>query len=323
MNKNFSFYLFVSICLFLINACAEEKQISEEILSIDANVSIERFDKAFNNLNNQSLDSLQGEYPFLFPIKYSQEFWIKKSKDTLQQEIIKEISKAHPNTNSIKSELELLYKHLKFYYPNITVPKIVTLISEVDYQNRIVLRKNLLLIALDCYLGKDHHFYTDISKYISDDFEPQQIIVDIANEYAKKIIPKADNRSFMSQMIMYGKRLYILHQLLPKKSSSEIFSYTDEELIWNKTNEHMIWRFFIEKELLYSTDRNLLPRFLYPAPFSKFYMSYDNQSPDRVGQFIGYQIVNAFMQNNNVSLHELKDLKSEIIFKKSQYKPKK
>lgn len=323
MIRKYYAYFALIIVAFLLNSCNEDKKIPQEILDIHAPVKIERFEKAFNNLNIKSLDSLQGEYPFLFPIKYSQEFWIEKSKDTLQQEIIKEITKAYPSLEELSDELKLFYKHIKFYYPKIEVPKIVTLISEVDYQNRIILRKNLLLIALDCYLGKDHYFYEDISVYISNDFIKEQIVVDVANEYVNKIITKPDTRSFLAQMIMYGKRLYLLQQLLPQKNIAQVFSYTNDELLWNKTNESMIWRFFIDKELLYSTDRNLLPRFLYPAPFSKFYMSFDNQSPDRVGQFIGYQIVHSFMQNNNVSLQELAGIKSETIFSKSQYKPKK
>lgn len=323
MIKKCYAYFALIILVLLTNACAEEKKIPQEILDIHAPIKIERFDQAFNDLNENALDSLQGEYPFLFPIKYSQEFWIEKSKDTLQQEIIKEIKKVYPNTEAVAYELQLFYKHLKFYYPKIEVPKIITLISEVDYQNRVVLRKNLLLIALDCYLGKDHHFYQDISVYISNDFVKEQITVDVATEYVNKIIVKPDARSFLAQMVMYGKRIYILKQLLPLKTTAQIFSYTNDELAWNETNESMIWRFFIDKELLYSTNRDLLPRFLYPAPFSKFYMSFDTQSPDRVGQFIGYQIVSSFMQNNDVSLQELKDIKSEILFSKSQYKPKK
>lgn len=323
MIKKYYAFCALVIVVLLAGACAEEKKIPQEILDIHAPIKIERFDQAFSDLNETALDSLQGEYPFLFPIKYSQEFWVEKSKDTLQQEIIKEIKKEFPDTQKVANELQLFYQHLIFYYPKIEVPKIVTLISEVDYQNRVVLRKNLVLIALDCYLGKDHHFYEDISVYISNDFEKEQITVDVATEYVNKIITKPDARSFLAQMIMYGKRIYLLKQLLPLKTSAQIFSYTNDELAWNETNESMIWRFFIDKELLYSTDRDLLPRFLYPAPFSKFYMSFDNQSPDRVGQFIGYQIVSSFMQNNDVSLQELKDIKSEILFSKSQYKPKK
>jgi len=322
INKR-ALYPIITIFCILLNSCTKEKKIPQEILDINAEVNIERFDQAFSNLTEKTLDSLQGEYSFLFPIKYSQEFWLHKSKDTLQQEIKNEISAVFPDTKSLKEELELLLKHLIFYYPSIKVPKTISLISEVDYQNRVLLRKELLLIALDCYLGKEHHFYSDISQYISEDFESEQITVDVANEYAKKIVARPDGRDFMAQIVMYGKRLYLLRELLPKKTTAQIFSYSEDELNWNKANESLIWRYFIEKELLYSTDRSLLPRFLYPAPFSKFYMSYDRDSPDRVGQYIGYRIVDSFMQNNNVSLQQLMEIDSKTIFQKSRFKPQK
>ncbi len=323
MNKGTLYFLLFSNLLLILHSCKKAPQIPIEISTINAEITIDRFDQAFSNLNNKSLDSLQGKYPFLFPIKYSQEFWVHKSKDTLQQELKKETLKTFPNINILEQELELFYKHLLFYYPTIKIPKVISIISEVDYENRIILTKELLLISLDSYLGKNHHFYEDISKYIVEDFEKEQITIDIAQEYAKKIFTRTDKRDFISQMILYGKRQYLLRKLLPLKTLPEIFSYTPDELRWNEANETEIWRYFIEKELLYKTDRNLLPRFLYPAPFSKFYMAYDTDSPDRVGQYIGYRIVDSFMKNNNVSLQELSTIDSETIFTKSRYKPKK
>ncbi len=323
MYKKTLYFFFLTNLFLITHSCKKELKIPAEILAINAPVNIDRFDQAFNQLNEKSLDSLQEKYPFLFPIKYSQEFWLHKSKDTLQQELKNEVYKVFPNTQELEEDLTLLYKHLKFYYPTIKVPKIISIISEIDYKNRILLRKELLLISLDSYLGKDHYFYGDISKYISNDFEKNQILIDVAQEYAKKIFPRPDGRDFMSQMILYGKRQYLLQQLLPKRNLAQVFSYTKEELKWNQVNESEIWRYLIEKDLLYSTDRNLLPRFLYPAPFSKFYMSYDTQSPDRVGQYIGYRIVNSFMQNNNVSLPSLKEIDSKTIFTQSRFKPKK
>lgn len=323
MIKEKNFYCIIITLLTLIISCSKEKKIPQEILNIDATVTIERFDQAFSNLNAHTLDSLQGKYSFLFPLQYSQEFWLHKSKDTLQQELKNEVFKVFPEVDSLKKELELLYKHLKYYYPTIEVPQIVSLISEVDYKNRVLLRKELLLISLDCYLGKEHPFYADIAQYITEDFNPDTIVVDVANEYAKKIIPRPDARDFIAQMILYGKRIYLLKKALPKKSLSKIFNYSNDELAWNEANESLIWRYFIEKEILYNTDRNLLPRFLYPAPFSKFYMTYDRESPDRVGQYIGYRIVNSFMENNNVSLQQLMEIDSKSIFQKSRFKPKK
>ena len=80
---------------------------------------------------------------------------------------------------------------------------------------------------------------------------------------------------------------------------------------WVKTNEEGVWKYFIEKKILFSTDTNLNKRFLNNAPFSKFYLQDDNQSPGRVGVWLGWQIVRSFMQNNDVSLPELLRIDSD------------
>lgn len=67
----------------------------------------------------------------------------------------------------------------------------------------------------------------------------------------------------------------------------------------------------------------LAPRFLDPAPFSKFRLELDNESPGRLGRYMGWQIVRAFMNNNDIKLNQLLDLSADEIFKKSNYKPKK
>ena len=84
-----------------------------------------------------------------------------------------------------------------------------------------------------------------------------------------------------------------------------------------------MWRYFIEKKLLYDTDQKLIPRFINPAPFSKFYLEIDNESPGRVGSWIGWQIVRSFMENNEVSLEQLLQMDAKEIFERSKYKPKK
>ncbi|MBT8177968.1 MAG: gliding motility lipoprotein GldB, partial [Eudoraea sp.] len=81
------------------------------------------------------------------------------------------------------------------------------------------------------------------------------------------MIPPPADRNFLSQMIYYGKELYLKDLLLPLLADEDKIGYTKEELDWAEANEEQIWRYFVEKELLYSTDQRLAPRFLDPAPF--------------------------------------------------------
>jgi len=321
-NKWFKIVL-ASITLLLFNSCKKEYQMPEEIAAVKTNIQVDRFDQEFNNVDVQQLQKLKTGYPFLFSTEVTDEFWIKKSKDTLQQELITEIEKVFPVNEVLKNELKGMYKYLKYYYPQIEEPRIIGLVGEVDYRNRVILTKELLLLSLDCYLGGDHHFYEDIDKYIRDDFTKEALLPDVAMEYAKKIVSRADGRDLISQMVMFGKRRYLLHKLLPTLSLNEIMKYSPNEYAWMEQNEDFVWRYFIEKNLLYSTDKNLLPRFVYPGPFSKFYLEIDQQSPDRVAQYIGFQIVLAFMEHNKVSLPQLMEMNSKSLFESSKYKPKK
>ena len=106
-------------------------------------------------------------------------------------------------------------------------------------------------------------------------------------------------------------------------SEADLIGYSDEHWAWAEANQTEIWRNFIENELLYSTDGDLERRFLDPAPFSKFGLELDNESPGRIGRYIGWKIVQAYMDRNEVSLQEMIDLPPVKMFKASRYKPKK
>ena len=124
-------------------------------------------------------------------------------------------------------------------------------------------------------------------------------------------------------MIYYGKKLYLKEKLLPNKNDTITIGYSKQDLTWAQENELYIWKYFIEKELLYNTDSKLIRRFLDPSPFSKFYLEIDNQSPGRIGRWIGWQIVRSFIKKNpEVKIEDLIFKSSEELFVKSGYKPK-
>ncbi|MGL5111068.1 MAG: gliding motility lipoprotein GldB, partial [Flavobacterium sp.] len=136
-------------------------------------------------------------------------------------------------------------------------------------------------------------------------------------------MPPLTGRDFLSQMIFAGKELYVKELLLPNYTDASRIGYTDEQDKWCTENEGYIWRYFIEKEMLYSVDSKLAPRFIQPAPFSKFYLEIDNDSPGQVGAWIGWQIVRSYMKNNPIPVTELLSKNAKEVFEKSKYKPKK
>lgn len=316
--------VFTMACVAIVFAsCEKEKSVSDDVLKIPVDLKIQRFDERFAQATVDSLPQLMQQFPYLFPDQYDMNFWQERITDTLQEHIDREVAEAFSDFETETQDLELLFKHIKYYYPNYSVPEVVTVTSFVDHKNRVILNDSLLLISLDVYLGADHEFYKGIQKYFSQNFRPEQIDVDVASAFAKRKLGKPSGRQFIDEMIQHGKRLYIIERLLPLKAKNEIIAYTPDQLEWAEKNEVNIWTNFVENEVLFDTDPKLLQRFMNPAPFSKFYMEFDNETPPRLGRYIGWQIVRSYMDKNDISLQMLASRSSDEIFKNAGYKPKK
>ncbi|NCO63282.1 MAG: gliding motility lipoprotein GldB [Flavobacteriales bacterium] len=320
MKKN----ILLIVLLVVIVSCKNDDQLESDIEKIPIDVKIERFDELFGKANEQNLPTLKQNFPFMFSKKYTDSFWIARTKDTLQIKLLQEVSKVYPEINEQETEIKALFQHIKYYFPEFKEPRIITTTSFVDYRNRVIVTDTISLISLDCYLGSDHEFYQGIQKYIREDFNKKHMVVDLALEYAKNYIFQEPNKTLLDEMIYFGKQLYFLDKVIPFKTEAERIGYTQEQLDWALANESYVWRYFVERELLFSTDSKLPGRFINPAPFTKFYLEeIDSESPGRLGQYIGWQIVKAYMQNNEVSLKKMLMTSPEEIFNQSKFKPRK
>lgn len=315
--------IIILVGILTISSCKNEVKISKDISENELNLRVSRFDREFAESTPKELPDLKRKYSFLFPEQYPDSVWYSKQQDSLQMELYKEVMAVFSDLESETQELELLFKHIQYYFPKYQVPWVITLISDVDYQNRVILTDSILLIGLDNYLGEDHRFYGGIDRYIAAGLDKNNLISDVTSAFSNKLISYPKDRVFLAQMIYYGKELYLKDMLIPLVSDAIKIGYSEEDLLWAEANEEQIWRYFIENELLYSTDYKLSPRFLDPAPFSKFGLELDNESPGKIGRYMGWQIVRSFMENNELSLSQLIALPADDIFKRSKYKPRK
>jgi gliding motility-associated lipoprotein GldB len=316
-------YLFLPLLFaFVLISCDKKTKIEKAVEEIPLEIKVERFDKAFFETTPQDLPKLKSQYPFFFPAGNDDKVWIDKIQNPQWRELYAEVEKRYSNFEPQTAKIETLFKHIKYYFPKTKTPKVYTIIAEMDYQNKVIYAKNMLIISLEMYLGKDHKFY-EFPEYLKQNFQENQMLPDIVSSFSKdKIVPPTDN-TLLSQMIYAGKELYIKDLLLPEYSDADKMGYKPEQIKWCQENEGYMWRYFIEKKLLYDTDQKLIPRFINPAPFSKFYLEIDNETPGRVGSWIGWQIVRSFMENNEVSLQQLLQMDNKELFEKSKYKPKK
>ena len=316
-------YIVALALLFGLISCDKKAKVEKAIEGTPpVSLKVYRFDKAFFETPASKLSILKAEYPFFFPDGTPDKVWTDKMQNPQWRELYTEVEKRYSNFDGQANGIEDLFQHIKYYFPIATMPKVYTVIADMDYNNKAIYANDKLVISLELYLGANHKFY-EFPKYLKQNFEERQMMPDIVTSFSLGKIPPASEKTLLSEMIYYGKQLYLKDKLLPSYTDAEKIGYLPEQIKWCQENESYIWRYFIEKELLYSTDSKLPGRFTNLAPFSKFYLEIDNESPGRVGQWIGWQIVRSFMQNNEVSMLDMLKMDAKQIFEKSKYKPKK
>ncbi len=318
MHKRFIlFFLFIIV----FYACDKKNEVEEKVAEISVDVPVERFDKLFFEADPAALPALRKRYPYFFPDPDDQ-VWLDKMRDPQWRELYGEVRAKFPDFAKHESEIEDLIRHIKYYFPETRTPKVITLISEMDYNNKAIYADSLVLVSLELYLGKDHKFY-QFPEYLRQNFEPSQIAPDIAESFALRKVPPPTDKNLLSLMVYHGKILYLKELLLPEYPDAARIGYTPEQIAWASENESYIWQYFIQGQLLYNSDSRLPNRFIEPAPFSKFYLEIDNESPGRIGQWVGWQIVRSYMANNETKLQDMLAMDAKALFEKSKYKPKK
>ena len=313
--------VFSVVLLFFFLSCNTTTKKEKEIEAVPVDLKVIRFDKIFFETKPNDLPKIKKEFPFFFPAGNEDAVWLEKMQNPLWRELYTEVQKKFSDFDLYTSQLNTAFKHIKYYFPKSKNPEVYTVISEMDYNNKVIYADSLLIISLEMYLGKEHKFY-QFPDYIKQNFEPNQMMPDVVEAFSKRVI-KTDAGNFLAAMIHAGKILYLKDVILPEYKDEDKIGYTDTQLLWCQENENYMWRYFIENQLLYDDDPKLIPRFVTPAPFSKFYLEIDNESPGKVGAWTGWQIVRSYMKNNEVSLPQLMQTDAKEIFEKSNYKPKK
>lgn len=304
-------------------SCENDSQLEKEIEAVEVDFIVERFDKAYFEAQPKDLPKLKQAYPFLFSKKVPDSVWIERIEDTLQDLLLTEVTNTFGDFSKEKADLKRLFQHLKYYDKTFNAPRVVTLTNDVDYRNKTIVTDTLLLVALDNFLGEEHEFYQNIPRYIAANMKRTQIVPEVAQNYAEKYSFQTDRKTLLDEMIYFGKLLYFKDVMMPNFSDAEKIGYTEEQIQWAQANESPIWSHFVENEMLYSTDSKLPNRFIADAPFSKFYLQLDNESPGRLGQYIGWQIVRAYAKRTGEKPLDILQKEAEEIFNKAKFKPKK
>lgn len=322
----------------LLIACKSKKAIPD-VSGITVNLQTERFEKDFFSLDtlhtDTSLKQLNRKYPgftedFLFNILGTSPDSAANDTRLFIRSYAGMYRAAEQKLNNfavIEKEVKKGLQFVKYYFPEYKLPgRLITFIGPINSYGNII-APNALAVGIQVYMGKDYPLYLSgqgqqmYPLFISRRFEPQYIPVNCMKNIIDDMYP--DNtvgRPLVEQMVEAGKRQYILDRLLPETADTLKTGYTQSQLDGCYESEKNIWSFFLQNELLYSTDPNLTRDYMNDGPNTQ---ALGEASPGNIGQFVGRQIVFKWMEKQKeLSLDALMKTPAKKIFDEAKYKPR-
>lgn len=336
--------LLFSCIIFFFFSCTCEQQKNKPKKEIDVKkseveIKIHRFEKDWYAMNpNQiptELKKIQLQHPMMFNAYYHFVMEFPRMGNIAQQEqIIRDfitkpqmrglydsVMKKYPNLDFLEDELTDAFINFKSYFPEKPIPKIYTCITEFAGFPAFTLGDSLLGICIDDYLGSKYMYYPNFfHDYQLYSLDKPFIKIHAMNVMATNQIDAPTPQStLLDKIIIYGKILYFIESMLPKEKQENIVRYTKQQYEWCEQNKKQIWAYFLDKKLLYETKPDHI-KYVEDAP-STYGMP--EESPGRVGAWLGWQIIRDYMKNNpNTTLKQLiANKESQKILEAANFKP--
>ncbi|MEQ9186105.1 MAG: hypothetical protein RLP15_00100 [Cryomorphaceae bacterium] len=235
-------------------------------------------------------------------------------------EVKAEVDRVFPNLDGLESEFTAAWKYYQYYFPTAKVPELISFNG--GFNTPALLTSEGLGIGLEMYLGEACEFYDylQIPVYLRHRMTPDHVVPMVMKGWIETEHPLTNpTPSLLETIVQQGKVLYCLDAILPKTPDHRKIFYSQAQLEWAHRHEPYVWAHFIDNELLFSTERAEISKFTHDGPFT---VDLVKESPSRMGYFIGWQIVRAYMQKQEtVNLPALMGADPEDILNQSKYKP--
>jgi len=332
--------VFLLLSAFLILFLVKNKVPKNNIASSELreakkqiNLQILRYEKDLFSLNVNNLpkeiERLSKIYP---PLLIEPDIWkepriLEGLKAYLQDTVILALYHAAEKVikmDIIEKELETAFGYYCVLFPGDSIPKIITLIPGLDVTTpSVYMYDGVLFINIDMYLGAEIPYYETIGLplYIIERCEPTYLPVDIFKKaLVFKYLENAPRTTLIEAMISEGKRLYFTEMMFPNLHERLIIGYAEEKYNWANSYLGNAWSYLIEKNELFGKGEHLMRIYIEEAPFTK---PFGNDSPGRMGIFLGWKLIQSYMANNQeVTLPELmQESDYQKILNLSKFKP--
>lgn len=320
----------------LFGGCGSNNRFKIDTTENRVEVKIQRFDAAIillDTTNKHFINQLNKKYPDFLPI-YSSEVlnlelndsiavsnsFIQFKSDSTFAKVNKKTMETFGDVSDIEKNISNAFTYIHYYFPTVKLPEVYFFVS--GFNRSIMLNDNFIGIGTDFYLGNNYAPYKDLTyKYLTYNMRRECVATDLVSATLFRMFPmNSTNDRLLDNMIFRGKIMYLQSVFMPEEQPENLIGYTPEQWKWSKTNEKGIWALIVDQKHLFSTDMQLIRKYMNESPFTA---PISQKSPGRLGTWIGWQIVDSYMKNNEkVGLQDLMNENNyQKILEESDYRP--
>jgi hypothetical protein len=203
-------------------------------------------------------------------------------------------------------QIALALKRLHILAPKIDLPSSVYFTYSQFAASAYASPKNIV-IGQERYLGPSHPLIAQLPAqqfydWIKEGMAPQFATSDALLAWLSTNTLKATDENLASEMLRWGKLIAILEIISPEVKLQQHLRYAEADLNWALKAERGFWEYLVEQQLLFKTDQELHMNMLNEGPYT---IGLPQESPDRMGRFLGYRIVKQYIEANQPSISAL------------------
>jgi len=337
IRKNALFFFTLFIAIILLNSCTKSSRFAIDTTENHVEVKIQRFDKDLISLDTTQLEasihSLYSHYKEFLPIYTSEvldvtatdttkvsRLFVEYLTDSTFAAVNKKAVVTFGDITDIEKTVSDAYSYIHFYFPEVKLPEIYFFVS--GFNRSVILNDKFIAIGTDFYLGSNYAPYKDFTyQYLLNNMRRECVATDLVSATLfRMFVMDSSQERLLDNMLYRGKIMYLLSVFMPGEKAEDLMGYSTEQWKWCKTNEKEIWAATIDQKDLFSTDMLLIRKYMNDAPFTT---PISQDSPGRLGTWIGWQIVESYMKRNDkVGLQDLMNENNyQKILEDSGYRP--
>ncbi len=221
-----------------------------------------------------------------------------------------EISKQFKNLSSTETTIENGFKRLSIHLPTKKFPENIYY-GYSGFQSSAFCTDKSILIGLERYLGEKNKITQSLPgniffEWVKKGMNPNYLERDAVCSWVLTHLVETDNpTNNIEAIINFGKAIYLTEAAFPEMEKNNIIRYKKTDYDWAIRNEAGFWKYLIDQKQLFILDDKLLANYLQESPFTA---GIPMKGPDRLGQFLGWRIVQSYMEQNEITIAELIEL---------------